>query len=241
MAKQPTKDPHPLDVIRRAKSEYGIEKVIVAVSGGKDSIATLGVCCEHWGAENVRGYFMYLVPNLSFQEKYLKYLEGRFGIEPILRLPHWALVHRFRKGLLRLPTPDAKQPHSIKIRQVENYVRVKTGFSWVATGERTRDSIQRNAQIKVCNGINPQRLRIYPVGYWTTAAVFNYMKMRGIALPGDYGVIGRSFGSLWAENLIGIRDRYPEDYAKIKALYPFVDAQIVRYQMRKAAGRKNVR
>lgn len=241
MAKAKTVDPHPLDVIRRAKAQ-GIEKVICAVSGGKDSVANLALCCEHFGAENVRAYMMFFVAGLSFQEKYLRYLEGRFGV-PILRLPHWGLTRLFRQAALRHPTPDAKQPRTTRIRDIENFVRVKTGVHWVATGERYRDSIQRQAQIKNCQGINPTRGRLYPVGYWTTAAVFNYLKSHQIALPGDYTAMrtDKSFGSLWAEQLIGIRDRYPDDWLKIKAMFPFVEAQIVRFELRKKAGRTNVR
>jgi phosphoadenosine phosphosulfate reductase len=234
------KNRHPLEVMRRAK-DAGITKAIVAVSCGKDSVATLSMCCEHLGSENVRCYFMYFVPGLSFQEKYLTYLEGRFGVT-IMRLPHWGLRRLFQDAALRFPVPPSKVPKAVKIRDIENYVRVNTGFAWIATGERAADSMERQAQIKKCNGVNHERLRFYPIAYWSNAAVFNYLKSQRIVLPGDYTATGsQSFGSLWAEQLIGIRDRFPEDYEKVKQMFPFADAQILRYQLRKARGHKNVR
>lgn len=235
------KNRHPLEVIRRAKSQ-GIEHAICAVSCGKDSVATLSMCCEHFGAENVRCYFMYFVPGLSFQEKYLSYLEGHFGVT-ISRFPHWYLPHLFKNAALRFPMPECKLPRSTKMRDIENYVRAKTGFTWITTGERTLDSMQRQAQIKKCDGINPVRHRLYPIAYWSNAAVFNYLKMKRIMLPGDYAAMNtnHSFGSLWAEQLIGIRDNFPEDFEKVRRMFPFADAQIARYQLRQANGNKKAR
>lgn len=62
------------------------DSVIVGFSGGKDSIVCLDLCMRYF--QNVKPYFMYLVPGLEFQEDMLRRYEARYGVE-ITRLPHF--------------------------------------------------------------------------------------------------------------------------------------------------------
>ena len=86
----------PLQSIRAAK-ERGIEDVLVAFSGGKDSLCILDLCCKHF--RRAVPYFLFWIKNLSFQEKTLRYCEGRYNLQ-ILRYPH-AFLSQFymRLGL----------------------------------------------------------------------------------------------------------------------------------------------
>ena len=61
-------------------------EVIVAFSGGKDSCVTLDLCTRFF--DKVYAFFMYQVPNLSFQERTIQHYEKRYGIE-VLRIPHF--------------------------------------------------------------------------------------------------------------------------------------------------------
>jgi len=44
------------------------KRVLVAYSGGKDSIATLDLCVKTFGIENVECFFMYFIPGLRCVE-----------------------------------------------------------------------------------------------------------------------------------------------------------------------------
>ena len=77
------------------------DRVLVAFSGGKDSVVTLDVCMRHFA--HVEGFFMYQVRGLSFQESIIRYYEDKYGI-PIHRIPHFELSSSLRYGLF--PTCD---------------------------------------------------------------------------------------------------------------------------------------
>jgi phosphoadenosine phosphosulfate reductase len=223
-----------MEVIQRAKS-LGIRRVIVSVSTGKDAAATLDLCVQHF--DEVQAFFMYLVPDLSFQERYLAYHERRYGLK-ILRIPHWMLAAMFREGSFRHPTGKSRKVRNVKIRDIDAFVRKKTGLTWIASGERCADSLERNAQIKQAKGIHFQRHRFWPIGFWPTAAVYSYLRNRGIALAPEYGALPFSFGSLWFRELKPIQERFPEDFAKICRYFPLVPAQMKRYEERERRERE---
>jgi phosphoadenosine phosphosulfate reductase len=224
--------PHPLEVIRRARDSHQIKQVCVGVSGGKDSVACLSVCIDAFGAANVFPFFMYICPDLSFQTKYLAYLERLFGIS-IVRLPHWLLSQLYRGGSFRHQTRKSQATPRLTIRDIESHVRKLSGFEWVADGSKAIDSLERNAMIRNVKGISGPRRKLWPLAYWSHEQVYAYLKQRGIALAPDYsGLTKRSFGGLWMRDLFFVRERYPEDWEKIKASFPLIEAQVARYELR---------
>lgn len=221
---------HPLAVLRRA-ADSGIREVVCATSCGKDSVCALSLCCQTF--ERVQPYFMYLVPGLEFQERYLAYLERLFKVS-ILRIPHWGLSRLLRGASFRHPTAATATLQFVRIRHVEAWLRKETGIQWMATGEKAIDSLERNAYIRKCDGIDDVRQRIYPLAYWNHAAVFNYLKSHGIALPASYSTgRRRSFGSLWYDEVAYVRERHPADFERIKRVFPLIEAQLMRHQLRK--------
>lgn len=226
--------PSPAAILSRAGDLFRIRRILVGVSCGKDATATLDLCCQHFGPENVVAYFQYLVPDLSFQSSYLAYLERRYSPLEIIRLPHWLLSSLYRSSTFREPTAASAACSPVRIRDVSAYLLKLTGIRWMATGEKACDSVERNAQIRHCDAIDPKRRRIYPIAYLSDGAVFSYLRSRHIALPPEYGSLGlsRSFGSLWYREIAPIREKAPADYAKLLRHFPMLETQIVRYEMR---------
>lgn len=207
------------------KTQSQITKnVLVSFSGGKDSIVTLDLCMKYF--DNVIPFFMYLVPNLSFQEKTLQWYEKKYNTK-IIRLPHFEVSNFMRYGTFREFDLDVKITN---ITDIYGYVRQKTGYYWIAAGERINDSIIRRAMIKNSGTIDKKRGRFYPIAYWTKQEIQQYIKTKRLYLSPEQKKIGFSFRSLTGQELSIIKKMYPDDYKKILRMYPFSGAAVKRYE-----------
>ena len=196
------------------------DSVIVGFSGGKDSVVTLDLCVKHF--TRVEAYFLYYVPGLSFQERMLQWAERRYGIT-IYRLPHFELSQFMQLGAFR---PVDLSVLTVEVADLYAHLRAHFGIHWIAAGERIADSIWRRAMIKHSGTIDRQRGRIYPVAHFTKAHIFAYIKAHRLPVSEESRVLGFSFRSLQADDMIKIRQHYPADFAKIKAMFPLVEAGI---------------
>lgn len=196
------------------------DSIIVGFSGGKDSVVTLDLCSKHF--KRVEAYFLYYVPGLSFQERMLAWAERHYNIT-IYRLPHFELAQFLRYGSFR---PVDETVPVIEVNELYAHLRAHFGIHWIADGERIADSIWRRAMIKHSGAIDRKRGRVYPVAHFTKAHIFAYLKTHRLPISEESRVLGFSFRSLQAEDMIKIRQHYPDDFAKIKALFPLVEAGI---------------
>lgn len=200
------------------------DEVIVGFSGGKDSIVTLDLCMRYF--DRVVPYFMYIVPDLEFQERTLEWYEDRYNVE-IMRIPHFEVSEFLRWGTFRNTDFDVD---IVGIQDTYAYLRKETGIHWIAAGERIKDSIVRNAMIKQSGAIDRKRERFYPVAYWSKNDIIKYIQMKRLKLPADSKKLGFSFRSLSGKELSAIQDIYPDDFERIKDMFPFCGAAVERYR-----------
>lgn len=202
------------------------DRVLVAFSGGKDSVVTLDVCMRHFA--HVEGFFMYQVRGLSFQESIIRYYEDKYGI-PIHRIPHFELSSWLRYGLFR--TCDFAVP-VVSVKETYDYMRENTDIWWIAAGERIADSMWRRAMIKHSGTIDPERGRFFPIAEWTKEDVRAYIRQRRLKVGAESARLGFSFRSLMGKDLMRIQRYYPADYARIRTWFPLVEASIIHERMR---------
>lgn len=200
------------------------ESVIVGFSGGKDSIVTLDLCFRYF--KRVVPFFMYLVPDLEFQERMLRRYEEKYNTE-IIRIPHFEVSEFLKYGSFTMMDWNVDV---VGINDTYAYLRQKTGIHWIAAGERCADSIVRNAMIKKSGSIDYQRGRFYPLAYWKKNEVLQYIKQKKLYLSSEQRKIGFSFRSLAGNELAIIKEMYPEDYKKILKVYPFAGAGVERFE-----------
>ncbi|AUX61675.1 phosphoadenosine phosphosulfate reductase family protein [Simonsiella muelleri] len=201
------------------------DKCIVFFSGGKDSIVTLDLCARYF--KKIHVVFMYSVPNLSFQEANLRWYESKYGIK-IERIPHFMISEWLRLGTFR--KADFSVP-IVSINDVYNYARISNDMWWIAAGERIADSIVRRAMIKNSGSIDEKRGRIYPVAHFSKADIMRYIQYHSLKLAPESRWLGHSFRSLDGKEMLLVKQYYPQDYEKIRAWFPFVDAAIKQYEM----------
>ena len=203
------------------------DSVIVAFSGGKDSWVTLDLCCRYF--KNVSAFFMYQVPNLSFQEATIRYAEKRYGIE-IERIPHFELSEFLAYGAFR------KHDFSVPIvscNDIYKYQRITTGKWWIAAGERIADSIVRRAMMKKSGCIDEGRGRFFPIANFTKADVVKYIAHHKLKPIPESLILGHSFRSLHPGDLVKIKQHYPKDYERIVSWFPFADAGLIHNEKNK--------
>lgn len=208
------------DVIKTQASVT--DSVIVAFSGGKESIVTLDLCFRYF--KTVKPFFMYICPNLSFQEKTLQWYERKYQTE-ITRLPHMDVSEFFHYGSFR--PPDYSFP-IVSINDIYQYMRITTDVWWISAGERIDDSIVRRAMMKKSGSIDVQRGRFYPVSAWKKKEIMAYIKYHNLYLSPDSRKLGFSFRSLDGNELLMVKQNFPDDYQKILHLYPFAGAGVKR-------------
>lgn len=209
------------------------DAVIVAFSGGKESIVTLDMCFKHF--KKVQPFFMYIAPGLSFQERTLEWYEKKYQTE-IIRIPHMDVSEFFHYGSFR--EPDLSFP-IISINDIYKYVRIKSDIWWIAAGERINDSIVRRAMMKKSGSIDVQRGRFYPVSAWKKQEILDYIKFHGLYLSPDSKKLGFSFRSLDGKELSAIKQLFPDDYQKILHLYPFAEAGVKREELLNGKNNEN--
>jgi len=201
------------------------DEAIVAFSGGKDALVTLELC-RHFNFRRIVGFFMALVPDLSFQESYLNLIEKRYGIE-ILRVPHVGLSDLFKTGTFRFHS-DAKNIPKVTIGDMRTHIRERTGIQWVLSGEKKSDSLTRRGWLTKCEGIQPHLQIAYPVADWTDKNIWSFINHHNLPVAPDYRLLIGSFSVTDKSTLIEIYNNYPEDFERIERVFPFVRAVIAQ-------------
>lgn len=200
------------------------DSVLVGFSGGKESVVVMDLCFRYF--KKVQPFFMYICPNLSFQERTIAWYEKKYQTE-IIRIPHMDVSEFFHYGSFR---PGDESFPIVSINDIYHYLRLQSDIWWIAAGERINDSIVRRAMMKKSGTIDTQRGRIYPVALWRKKEIIDYIKFHNLYLGADSRKLGFSFKSLWGKELAMLKQHFPEDYEKVIRQYPFAEAGVMRYE-----------
>jgi len=235
-------------------------KVILSMSGGKDSVTTW--CLLKELGLDVRPFYMQMIPGLSWIEDYLTYLEGHFGV-PILRVQHPQTYHWLRTmggqpphrlgalRLLQLPRfdyPDVEDGvrWSLSARDLTAGGRkvpyediTRNGpwkGAWVAVGTRVADSPARRKSFGRLGWKRDGLRKLYPIYNFLKADLIDVLKRHEVRLSPCYKMFARSFDGVDFRFLDAIRTDHPADYERIRQWLPLIDAEFARVQFARKHG-----
>jgi 3'-phosphoadenosine 5'-phosphosulfate sulfotransferase (PAPS reductase)/FAD synthetase len=217
----------PIAHARRVMEELNTDSVIVMFSGGKDSIVLFDLCVKTF--KRVAPVYMYFVPGMEHVETKLRQFELRYGFE-IMHLPHWAVSHYHANGYMKLGLGDGNLDiPKLRITDVENLARQRTGIDWVTDGIRITDGLARRARLKSyrLNAICDVSKRAHPLAEWKKDDIATYIRRYRLPKPLDYGGKAVSGVDISKDSLQVIRDKWPSDYRKIISAFPLADSVLV--------------
>lgn len=218
------------EVIAKLKDDG--KPVLLSFSCGKDSIAAW-IALEEAGIEVVPVY-MWLVPNLRFIEAELDYFERMFETR-IHRYPHAAFYAYLRNATAQAPERlsiiEAMDVPRITYDDIWSAIRKDLDMpdAWIADGVRAADSIVRRVSFVKYGVMKEKTRKVSPVADWLKAEVMDAISRRGIELPVDYELFGRSFDGLDYRFVAPLKKHLPEDYATLEQWFPMLEADIVRH------------
>jgi 3'-phosphoadenosine 5'-phosphosulfate sulfotransferase (PAPS reductase)/FAD synthetase len=215
-----------LNLLRLVRGEN--EAIGCAVSFGKDSLATLDLCCQVFG--RVEAYYLFRVRDLDMVRSWADEVLKRTGVR-VRMYPHFDLARSYRYHVL--------QPHwrlrresvpALRMADIDAAFRLDAAVGWIAYGWRRNDSFSRALIMKKTAGYDPQRRVVYPLRSWRRQQVYDYLDARGIARPPTLG--RKEQGGL---------DFHPEAFAALStedrrrwlADFPFTEAQLAEKVFRR--------
>lgn len=210
------------------------DTAILAFSCGKDSIAAWLQMRKYF--KRIVPYYCYLVPELEFVEKSLKYYEDFFGCH-IYRLPHASLYRLLRNLVFQPPQNVSKIADAPLVddnyddTMIGEIIRARANLpydAYVGNGVRMADSPMRRLGIKNHGAVNHSQGKFYPIYDWKKADIIAALDEANVKLPIDYKLFGRTFDGIDYRFLKPIKDNFPRDYERIITWYPLAELELFR-------------
>lgn len=209
-----------LNILEAAKEKS--DAVLVAYSGGKDSLCTLDLCSRVFS--RVEAFHMYFLPGLDVIEQQLDYARQRWGVK-IYQYPHWTTRRYLTQGVYCFNSYKHDDLPEWKLQDVYDLACAESGIPIIATGAKRVDSLWRRRMLKTW-GDTAQML--YPCIGWSLFDVQAYLRARKIELPKSAGGSKSSGVGLVTREVLHLHDHWPQDYERIKAVFPLVEAVVKR-------------
>lgn len=211
--------------------------VTLGFSTGKDSLAC-ALVLQELGVKFIP-FFFYHVPELEFVERNIEKYEKALKIE-VIRMPHPMLYDYLRHQDFMGPNM-IQFLHKKGIPKVSFEMMIDTYLQSIGimeikydvVGQRAAESFNRRMLFKKQGFFNHDAKKVFPICDWKKDDVLEFIKSKGHTLTPDYEIWNRSFDGLKYQFLFGVQKHYPQDYARIKEMFPLIDLELFRYEQNK--------
>ncbi len=202
-----------LRLVRRQTDAIG-----VAVSFGKDSLATLDLCCRVF--RRVEAYYLFRVRGLQVVEQWARAVWLRHGVK-VRMYPHFDLSRCYRAAVLQPHWRGLQRTPRVGLADIEAHFRAQAQVEWFAMGWRRNDSFSRALIMKQCAGYDPSARRVFPLRSWRRRDVLGYLQERGIAPPPDLGRSEQGGLDFHPGALEALRSHHPDDWRRWQEDFPY--------------------
>ena len=205
-------------ILREAADES--EAVLVAYSGGKDSLAVIDLCSRAF--KRMEAFFMVFLPGLRCCQPLIDYAKERWGVT-VREYVHPQVVVSLQKEIF-CPVRDKYGEYGdlekLSIQDVYKVAAQETGIRLIANGQRRSDYMFRAS-----NARKAQRTKtICPIVGWNKFDVLAYLKARNIPIPDAQKGTQTTGIDLSIPRLLWLFDNYPDDFDRISQVFPYVGA-----------------
>ncbi len=208
-----------LRIVRQTTDAIG-----VAVSYGKDSLATLDLCARIF--PRVEAYYLFRVRGLRAVADWAEAVHGRYGIR-VRNYPHFDLARCYRYAVLQPHWRGLENTPRFGLSDVEAVFRREANVEWIAYGWRRNDSFSRALIMKRCRGLDFDARRVFPLRAWRRRDVYAWLTRNSIPHPPKLGRKEQGGLDFVAPALIWLREQYPDDWSKWLTDFPFSPVQIL--------------
>ena len=221
-----------VSALEAVRDQHAQRRLLVAFSGGKDSIVCLKLALRVFGAGHVAAFHMRIVPGLHCVEEPARRICDALGV-PLRTYADPDAIRALREGVYCVERKGIAGALP-KYRDVERVALQDAECEWTALGWRKSDNYSRLFVLRA-GLVGPPKgpQRVFPVGDWKDADILGALRAWKIQpVPKLCTREGaRSSGvSLNPAVLSQIRRRFPDDYGRIKEVFPHVDAAVFRYE-----------
>jgi 3'-phosphoadenosine 5'-phosphosulfate sulfotransferase (PAPS reductase)/FAD synthetase len=208
--------------VRARAAEH--DAVLVAFSGGKDSLAVLDLCLRAF--KRVECFHFEFIAGLDVTRLRVADPLARLGV-PCRYYADPKALDAYKRGVFCDPAADRDFLRVPTASEAYAAAAADAGIPLVATGKKESDFPRRGINIR--HGREPGW---HPIRKWHKADVVGHLAARGIPLPDahrDAGGIDLTAGSLrW------LRATHPADFARLLKWFPYAHTAIIRLEQEEA-------
>lgn len=178
--------------------------------------------------------YMYFVKDLEHINRYINQAKAKHPNVVFLEVPHWNLTYVLRNGMYCRPQKGVKL---MKLRDVIDNIRLKTGVDWVFLGMKQSDNMNRRIMLRTTEyeneAINSKTQIAYPLSKWSNKDALAYCRQKRFPSPIAYARNKKSQGLTFdVDVFLYLRENFPKDLEKIYATFPQSKVILHKYDTR---------
>lgn len=227
--------------MRELRETVGSGNIVLSLSLGKDSVASLILCSLVF--DNIFCVTGEQLPRRARDRKYAEYLRQRFPkIRDMRFYPHPIFLDKLNENAFASPEmlvdPFCERGGEPEDLYGYHYEGMKADIChqngldpdtiYQAVGVKMSDSVRRRISLTRIGYINYKDKLIYPIRDFSVKQVYELLKFKGIRLHPDYKYYGSSFDGMGAKYWVKAYRSDPETWSYIEAYFPMAKTYVYK-------------